>query len=101
MDTGYIHRPLLFVLLTFLMFACSGQDSTDEQDVGAPIRYLALGDSYTIGQGVPFQENWPNQLVDSLLSANCVVDTSFIIARTGWTTTNLLDAMAEELWKAT
>ena len=59
------------------------------------VRYLALGDSYTIGEGVPDVGDWPNQLLDSL--ALRLPETHFepahIIATTGWTTTNLSNAM--------
>lgn len=86
------------VLIFFLLIsACNGQDEEVNwvNNVDS-IRYLALGDSYTIGQGIDAESNWPNQLVDSLKSNGFAVDTSLIIARTGWTTTNLLDAMSEE-----
>jgi lysophospholipase L1-like esterase len=59
------------------------------------VRYLALGDSYTIGESVPSEGDWPNQLVDSLVLR--LPDTYFapaqIIATTGWTTANLDNAM--------
>ena len=52
-------------------------------------RYLALGDSYTIGEGVEPSERWPVQLV-ALLRANGIdIEQPEIIAATGWTTTNL------------
>ena len=54
------------------------------------IRYLALGDSYTIGESIPEKERWPNQLA-GLLQADDVSTEVTIIARTGWTT--------DELWK--
>ena len=54
------------------------------------LRYLALGDSYTIGESVPKEERWPNQLVH-LLGANGIEAEATIIARTGWTT--------DELWQ--
>src|SRR5688500_7924758 len=54
------------------------------------IRYLALGDSYTIGESVAEHERWPNQLA-SLLQANDISTEVTTIARTGWTT--------DELWK--
>ncbi|HUG74140.1 MAG TPA: SGNH/GDSL hydrolase family protein [Acidimicrobiia bacterium] len=49
---------------------------------------LALGDSYTIGEGVPEADRWPEQLADRLDDAGLevVVD---IVARTGWTTAEL------------
>ncbi|SEA11829.1 Lysophospholipase L1 [Flavobacterium gillisiae] len=59
-----------------------------------PIQYLALGDSYTIGQSVCESCRFPVQLKQSLQNTN--VNNSFtlkIIAQTGWTTTNLLSAI--------
>lgn len=59
-----------------------------------PIQYLALGDSYTIGESVEAHERWPNQLASLIETtpefAGRRVDVS-IIARTGWTT--------QELWE--
>ncbi|RJP51643.1 MAG: SGNH/GDSL hydrolase family protein [Anaerolineaceae bacterium] len=55
-------------------------------------RFLALGDSYTIGEGVPEPERWPNQLEERLRARGYSVDVS-TIARTGWTTGELLEAM--------
>ena len=54
------------------------------------LSYLALGDSYTIGSGVTEEERWPNQFVDSLSAEDIIVNKPFIIARSGWTTGNLL-----------
>jgi len=50
--------------------------------------YLALGDSYTIGQDVPSQDNYPNQVI-SLLKKDNLYGQVKIIATTGWTTGNL------------
>jgi lysophospholipase L1-like esterase len=58
-----------------------------------PLRCLHLGDSYTIGEGVDPQLNWPCQLRESLQRAGCQINEARIIARTGWTTRNLLDAI--------
>ena len=55
--------------------------------------YLALGDSYTIGERVGEQERFPVQLVDSLKTQGVNVATSRIIARTGWTTDELKQAI--------
>ncbi len=60
------------------------------------IKFLALGDSYTIGQGINPSENWPSQLKDSLELLNCEVESLNIIARTGWTTSDLLGALVNE-----
>jgi lysophospholipase L1-like esterase len=58
-------------------------------------KYLALGDSYTIGQGVQPAERYPVQTIN-WLAANGVLDISDpqIIATTGWTTTDLKTAIA-------
>lgn len=58
-------------------------------------RYLALGDSYTIGEGVAASENFPNQLVTRLRAAGADIAEAEIIARTGWTTDELRAALLE------
>ena len=57
--------------------------------------YLALGDSYTIGEGVDERERWPVQLAKTLRDRGTDVAEPRIIARTGWTTTELLEAIDE------
>jgi len=54
------------------------------------IRYLALGDSYTIGEKVAPRNRWPNQLAELLRNESIEADVT-IIARTGWT--------VQELWE--
>ena len=56
------------------------------------IHYLALGDSYTIGEGVDKSERWPNQLAVALRACGYFLDVS-TIARTGWTTSELAEAI--------
>lgn len=51
--------------------------------------YLALGDSYTIGEQVPFSENFPNQTVQLLRKSGFAFYAAEIIAKTGWTTDEL------------
>ncbi|MGZ9236097.1 MAG: SGNH/GDSL hydrolase family protein [Anaerolineales bacterium] len=60
-----------------------------ESDMPA-YRYLAIGDSYTIGESVLEGERWPNQLAKLLEAENIQMEVT-IIARTGWTT--------DELWQ--
>jgi lysophospholipase L1-like esterase len=55
--------------------------------------YLALGDSYTIGQSVSEAERFANHTVQILRSQNIKINDPKIIATTGWTTKNLLDAI--------
>jgi lysophospholipase L1-like esterase len=54
------------------------------------LRYLALGDSYTIGEGVQPGERWPVQLAQALRSLGLPIGDPSLIARTGWTTGDLL-----------
>ena len=56
------------------------------------IRYLALGDSYTIGESVDEAERWPNQLADFLKAGGLPTEVT-IIAKTGWTTKELWDGI--------
>lgn len=55
--------------------------------------YLALGDSYTIGESVEEQLRWPVQLVERLREDNVNMNDADIIAETGWTTDELLRAV--------
>ena len=65
-----------------------GGDTT-QVPVDSFITYLALGDSYTIGQSVDVDKRWPNQLADSLSALGWSVPSPWYIARTGWTTDEL------------
>jgi lysophospholipase L1-like esterase len=61
---------------------------------GAPAhrRYLALGDSYTIGEGVADGDRWPMQLASALRKDGLDFDVQ-IVARTGWTVGELSHAL--------
>ncbi len=59
----------------------------------ARIRYLALGDSYTIGEGVAEDGRWPMQLALTLREEGIALDDPVIIATTGWTTDELSAAI--------
>ena len=89
------------ICLAAVLSACSIQANTISQPIepNTPkadtfkVNYLALGDSYTIGQSVAFEENFPNQLAKALANDTILFDEVKIIATTGWTTTNLIDAI--------
>lgn len=57
------------------------------------LRFLALGDSYTIGEGVAESGRWPVQLARALRADGIPVSDPEIIARTGWTTDELQAAI--------
>lgn len=65
----------------------------------APLRYLALGDSYTIGEGVAHAGRWPLQLTAALRHDGIAIADPQIVATTGWTTDELdagIDAAAPQ-----
>src|SRR6266540_5796527 len=51
--------------------------------------YLALGDSYTIGEAVGAAERWPCRLARLLAGRGIQVGEPAIVARTGWSTDEL------------
>jgi lysophospholipase L1-like esterase len=86
---------LLILLASFSLFSCaiSKKDISSEKD---SYKYLALGDSYTIGESVCRNCNYPKQLTDSLNGVLKEKTSVKLIAKTGWTTTDLLSAIAAE-----
>jgi lysophospholipase L1-like esterase len=58
-----------------------------------PLRFLALGDSYTIGEGVAVAERWPVQLAGMLRERGINIADPEIIAKTGWTTDELANGI--------
>ena len=62
----------------------------------APAAYLALGDSYTIGEGVEDADRWPVRLAAALRERGTLVTAPQSIAASGWTTDDLSAAMDAE-----
>ncbi|HET6435588.1 MAG TPA: GDSL-type esterase/lipase family protein [Xanthomonadaceae bacterium] len=62
----------------------------------AALSYLALGDSYTIGEGVAEDARWPARLATELRRVRVPLAEPRILARTGWTTDELSAAMDAE-----
>jgi lysophospholipase L1-like esterase len=77
--------------LVILIFSCTKDKSplpmTGQTET--TYSYLALGDSYTIGESVPAQDNFPNQTIRLLKHSGYGFDSAEIIAKTGWTTDEL------------
>lgn len=98
-----------FFMLLLVMAAFSFQQCNEPAEVKPPsppyvidttttdttYTYLALGDSYTIGESVAEAERYPNQLADSLfILARTKITPVDIVARTGWTTAELQAGIA-------
>ena len=59
------------------------------------VKFLALGDSYTIGESVDVKDRWPIQLITSLRKLGLDCTDAEIIATTGWRTDNLKHAIID------
>ena len=62
------------------------------------LSFLALGDSYTIGEGVMENERWPNQFVEVAYQNDLKFEKPEIIAETGWKTYDLLNAISQTIF---
>ena len=90
-----------FLILLIIPFLSCKKPDTEEgkiiPNVGIPIakkyNYLALGDSYTIGQNVTQKESYPYQLSELLKTREINTDSIEVIAQTGWTTADLINAI--------
>ncbi len=84
-------RVLAAAASALLAAACAGEAAPEEDGMR---RFLALGDSYTIGEGVAAADRWPAQLAEALADEGFGVEVE-IVARTGWTVAEL-DAAIDE-----
>jgi lysophospholipase L1-like esterase len=84
-----MRRSILIPVLILLASGLQAQSIV----IDGPVRMLALGDSYTIGESVGELERWPYQFAEALRDRGVEVQDPTYIARTGWTTGNLLSAI--------
>lgn len=83
----------IFTGVCILFFSATSLAQTNTSTMHT---YLALGDSYTIGEQVPAEDNFPHQLVAMLNKDGIPTATPEIIAVTGWTTDELAAAIKEK-----
>lgn len=85
----------LFLVLVFLLGCNRTREEGRELSLQADstesptLSYLALGDSYTIGEGVDSTGRWPVRLAEDLRKEGMPLEDPAIVARTGWTTDEL------------
>jgi lysophospholipase L1-like esterase len=85
-------KYILPLLLLFLFLGTSAQNLKLKE----PVKYLALGDSYTIGESVFENGRYPVQLMDSLEARGYGTASLKVIATTGWRTDDLKAAILQE-----
>jgi lysophospholipase L1-like esterase len=90
---------LILVILFFITGSFSCQKNSQAMPIqGEPATkyyYLALGDSYTIGEMVPSSDNFPGQVCTMMKNDTVDFQRPAIIARTGWTTDELEAGIVE------
>lgn len=101
------HSPVIYYFaFLFMLLSCSGTgDKTNPEEMtngnppqnenenNADYTYLALGDSYTIGESVDTDERFPVQLAEKLTNNGFWVENPEIVGQTGWTTDELSAAI--------
>jgi len=106
-------KQIVTVIFSIFLLSCTAEESNSTPITTTPpvvnppvvnppttipssINYLALGDSYTIGQSVCETCRFPEQLKSSLRTMYSSTISLKIIATTGWTTSNLLAAIESQ-----
>ena len=77
-----------WLIALVLLSSCGGMSTPTPPPTTTNARYFAIGDSYTIGESVPPEERFPHQLAREL-----GLPEPLIIAKTGWTTDELSNAL--------
>jgi lysophospholipase L1-like esterase len=104
-----VHSSMMRAFVFILWLGCSCNKKTDAPNSYVlPVdtipsvqtdtlkSYLALGDSYTIGQSVTEQERFPAQTVSLLKQQGIKIADPLYIAQTGWTTASLWQAITNQ-----
>jgi lysophospholipase L1-like esterase len=94
-------RSVLFILFCITQLACKKADSPTTSYTGTGITgskktWLALGDSYTIGQSVSAADRFPAQTANLLKQSGINIGEPDYIATTGWTSINLANVIAAQ-----
>jgi len=82
----------IYILILIIQTTLQAQ----QLKIREPLKFLALGDSYTAGTSVDINQGWPSQLFNRLSAEGVQTDKLEILAWPGWTTNNLTRAIREE-----
>ena len=83
-------QNIIIIMVSIFLMGCFVDSEEKTEHPPENIHFLALGDSYSIGESVDSTQMWPAQLVDSL---GWSFDSVSVLAKTGWTTSDLLSAI--------
>ncbi len=92
-----VYAGMRIIQLVFIYVFLVSQGFSQTIKIKEPVRFLALGDSYTIGQSVPVNDRWPSQFAAELGKQGFNVEDLKIIAQTGWTTASLQNAINQQM----
>ena len=86
---------IVLMLVGILLSSCTNSKSENMAPNPVELKktYLALGDSYTVGEGVSSAEAFPAILIQKLIEKQLKFETPNVVAKTGWTTGELLEAL--------
>lgn len=96
MKFNLVFLSLCLLLVCDKNMSQSMSDIPTKKEHNTLLTYLALGDSYTIGEAVEQESSFPYQLAAELKAQNVLLASPKIIAKTGWTTDELQSAIEAE-----
>jgi len=91
-------RRIVFLIICGALFSCQTPADSEmlAKNDSTSISWLALGDSYTIGQGVNTSERFPTQTLELLKSRSIKTAQLTYVATTGWTSSDLDKSMSQQ-----
>jgi lysophospholipase L1-like esterase len=89
------HIAIISILISSLYLNCMEKENPKNLLEEKTFTYLALGDSYTIGEGVDEKDRYPNQAIALLKTNGLTFDKPTIVAKTGWTTDELMQGISD------
>ncbi|MCS6808919.1 MAG: SGNH/GDSL hydrolase family protein [Bacteroidota bacterium] len=97
----YLSTIALTAGLSIVYASCSGQEYGSTKRFQDSLSYLALGDSYTIAERLDIRHSWAIQIAGLVRAEGIPLKNPDILARTGWRTDQLLEALRSMLDTAT